>query len=63
MLAIEIDGNTHEYEEVAVNDTRRQRILEMMGVRFLRLNDSFVKRDMNACLDIIWNKIEELHGR
>ncbi|MBT0813133.1 DUF559 domain-containing protein [Litoribacter ruber] len=25
MLAIEIDGNTHEYEEVAVNDTRRQR--------------------------------------
>ncbi|WP_143959166.1 endonuclease domain-containing protein [Litoribacter populi] len=60
MLAIEIDGNSHEYEDVAVNDIRRQRILENLGVRFLRLSDIAVKRNMNDCLDIIWDKIEEL---
>jgi len=60
MLAIEVDGNTHDFEEVAVSDARRQRILERLGVRFLRLNDVLVKRNMSACLEILWNKIEEL---
>lgn len=33
-LAIEIDGQSHENEEVAVNDTKRQKRLESLGVQF-----------------------------
>jgi very-short-patch-repair endonuclease len=50
-LAIEIDGCSHGYKEVA--DENRQRELEKLGIRFLRFTDSNVK---NNC----WAVVEEL---
>jgi len=47
-LAIEIDGNIHDYN--FENDEKRQRILEEHGIYFLRFNDDDVKRNLNDVL-------------
>ena len=53
MLAIEVDGsshiNKHEY------DLRRQKKLESLGVRFIRFEDSDVKRNLNEVLRVLIN--------
>lgn len=55
-LAIEIDGITHTYEEVATNDIVRQKRLENEGVNFLRFDDLDVKTNMNWVLNelLLW---------
>ena len=44
MLAIEIDGSSHEFKYF--EDLKRQNQLEKQGVRFIRFSDSEVKKDM-----------------
>ena len=39
MLAIEIDGVNHDFEEVYKKDIVREQRLESLGVRLLRFND------------------------
>lgn len=67
MLAIEIDGDSHDFEDVFVKDRARQLRLESLGVRFLRFDDLEVKRDMNNVLRTIeiWieQNMQELPGR
>ncbi len=48
MLAIEIDGSSHIGKEL--DDNLRQRGLEADGVKFLRFEDSEVKKDMIGVL-------------
>lgn len=43
-LAIEIDGDSHDYS--FAEDAARQRQLECFGIRFLRFTDLEVKRDL-----------------
>jgi very-short-patch-repair endonuclease len=50
-LAIEIDGNTHIYKYDY--DEERQRVLEALGVRFIRFEDIEVKKSMNNVLRVI----------
>lgn len=52
-LAIEIDGISHDAEEVIINDEIRQKQLEKMGVRFLRFDDREVRKDMANILRVI----------
>ncbi|WP_031388219.1 endonuclease domain-containing protein [Desulfonatronum thiodismutans] len=59
MLAIEIDGASHEFEEVWKRDTYRQERLESLGVRFLRFRDDQVKRDLESVMMSIQRWIEE----
>ena len=59
MLAIEIDGASHINEDVYYNDIKRQKELELLGVRFLRFQDSEVKKGMNEVLRIIQYWMEE----
>jgi len=59
MLAIEIDGNSHDFEDVIKNDEIRQKKLESMGVHFLRFKDKEVKQDMENVLRIIENWIDK----
>ena len=59
-LAIEIDGSSHDnkYEY----DLKRQRILESLGVRFVRFDNIEVKRNMNdvlRALEIVISEIEK----
>lgn len=59
MLAIEIDGASHNNEDVYNNDLQRQKELEKLGIRFLRFNDAEVKKSMSEVLRIIQYWIEE----
>ena len=62
MLAIEVDGISHDFEEVRDNDEIRQKRLEDLGVRFLRFDDWEVKNDMANVLRTIEYWILE-HGK
>ena len=55
-LAVEIDGDTHIYKYDY--DDERQRIIEKMGVRFLRFEDIEVKKNMLNVLRVIEDWIE-----
>lgn len=46
MLAIEIDGMSHNHEEAFLKDEIRQQKLETLGVKFIRFSESEVKYDM-----------------
>ena len=58
MLVIEVDGSSHDnkYEY----DLRRQRKLESLGVKFIRFDDSDVKRSINDVLRMLAATISEL---
>ncbi|MCX6327335.1 MAG: endonuclease domain-containing protein [Bacteroidia bacterium] len=60
MLAIEIDGCTHDHKYEY--DANRQSKLERLGVKFIRFSDIDVKRNMNdvlRALEIVIIEIEE----
>jgi very-short-patch-repair endonuclease len=59
-LVIEIDGDSHFGRQL--QDQRRQRELEALGLRFLRFDDFLVKRDMEGVLKTIRKWIEENTG-
>ena len=59
MLAIEIDGISHDFEDVLIKDEIRQQKLEKMGVHFLRFDDREVRKDMPNVLRTIELWIEE----
>jgi very-short-patch-repair endonuclease len=46
MLAIEIDGMSHNHEEAFNKDELRQQKLEGFGVQFLRFTEAEVKQDI-----------------
>ena len=45
-LVIEIDGDSHFDYQSMVEDAQRQKILESMGLHFLRFSDLDVKKNM-----------------
>ena len=59
MLAIEIDGESHDHIDAQSNDKHRQKRLEELGVRFLRFDDLDVKERMGWVLDEIESWIGE----
>ncbi len=58
MLAIEIDGSSHDSEEVQVKDLDRQSEMEGFGVSFLRFDDLDVKRNLKEVVRSIEEWIE-----
>ena len=46
MLIIEVDGLTHQWEEVAKKDTIRQHELEQVGFTILRFHDEEILNDI-----------------
>ena len=50
-LVIEIDGASHHFEDIMVNDVKRQQILEELGLSFLRFTESQVRFDLD---NVIW---------
>jgi very-short-patch-repair endonuclease len=57
-LVIEIDGESHR--EKFARDQMRQKNLESLGLKILRLHDRDVKRDMVNVLRCIQNWIEHM---
>ena len=63
MLAIEVDGITHEDENVILKDPIRQDEIEIYGVSFLRFNALDVVHDINNILRTIQNWIFEFEEK
>jgi very-short-patch-repair endonuclease len=53
MLAIEVDGESHHSAEAQRRDVKRQGRLEKEGVRFIRIDDQRLKRDIDKVVDEI----------
>ena len=60
MLALEIDGMSHNYEEAFNKDKLRQTKLESFGIRFLRFSESEMKNDMLNVLRSIESKVLDI---
>ncbi len=60
MLAIEIDGQSHDVTDAGENDEKRQQILENLGVSFLRFSDIRVKKDISGIVFEIQQRVEQL---
>jgi very-short-patch-repair endonuclease len=58
MLAIEIDGDSHNAK--VDQDIERQKMLEGLGVRFLRFTDQDVKQNIDGVVSFIENSISEM---
>jgi len=58
MLAIEIDGNSHDFKYEY--DARRQGRLEEYGVRFIRFTDAQVKNEIFSVVLMLQKTIENL---
>jgi very-short-patch-repair endonuclease len=59
-LAIEIDGNTHDYNYD--HDEHRQKTLENLGIKFIRFSDHDVKRNLNDVLRALEFTISEIEN-
>ena len=65
LLAIEIDGSTHDDDVTAMKDEVKQKELEKSGVSFLRFNALDVVHDIINVLRTIENRLfdyEDKHG-
>ena len=63
MLVIEVDGLTHQWEEVALNDTKREKALKEIGFTVLRFDDEMVLNHINDVFNQITEYIEEFRKR
>ncbi len=59
MLAIEVDGVTHDSDSGQQHDQRRQQRLEALGVRFLRFQDEEVRQNLEGVLTVIREWVRE----
>lgn len=57
-LVIEIDGSSHN--DKVEEDLKRQNEIEMLGIRFLRIDDGMVKREIQHVIRVIEDFILEL---
>jgi very-short-patch-repair endonuclease len=53
MLAIEIDGSSHDSQEAQQRDIERQARLETLGVRFMRFREEEVCKEIEGVLRVI----------
>lgn len=49
-LVIELDGYTHQFEDVIIKDEKKELYLNSIGITVLRFNDNEVMNDMNNVL-------------
>jgi very-short-patch-repair endonuclease len=59
-LAIEVDGISHDPDEQKRYDNYRQRYIEKLGLKFIRVTDEEILLDLDRVLIRIKKKIEEL---
>lgn len=62
-LVIELDGYTHQFDEVVAKDEVKQRALEERGLTILRFADVEVMHDINNVLRVIENYILDCQGK
>ena len=63
MLIIELDGLTHQWEETAVKDSKKEKELTDLGFTLLRFDDEEVLNDIENVVRTIEHTIEELEKK
>lgn len=58
-LVIELDGYTHQFEEVQIKDEQKQAELERLGLTVMRFQDIEIFNDMNNVLRVIEGYIKK----
>ena len=58
-LVIEVDGETHLYEETQKKDAQKDKELKEMGFEVLRFQDNVILTNINFVIAVIKDKIEE----
>ena len=53
MVVVEIDGGYHLNPEVKERDEGRQYDIEQFGIKFLRLTNDEIEKDLNRCVERI----------
>ncbi|MDD5457704.1 MAG: DUF559 domain-containing protein [Candidatus Margulisbacteria bacterium] len=56
-LAIEIDGSWHDVPGQKEYDRERQKVIEQLGITFVRFTNEQVKNELNHCIKIIKKQI------
>lgn len=60
LLAIEVDGNSHDSESVILLDQKRQNEIEELGVQFIRIDDLDIKKDLDGVLQYLRSIVNKL---
>ena len=53
MLAVEVDGSTHNHPDVGVRDVARQERLEAFGIKVIRFKEAEVRQDVSRVVAAI----------
>lgn len=61
-VAIEVDGHRQGTDEVRSDDQRRDAFLAEAGICTIRFANHEVMENLEAVLETIWNKLQELSG-
>jgi very-short-patch-repair endonuclease len=59
-LAVEVDGSVHNSPHHQTKDIKRQYRIEQFGVRFIRIYDFDVKKNMDSVIQFLKHRIKEL---
>jgi hypothetical protein len=59
-LAVEADGPQHDLPERQAEDAARDATLAAHGIDTLRVRTSAIRRDVDACADLVVNRLEDL---
>lgn len=59
-LVIEVDGNSHFFDDVAIKDEKKQKVLESLGLHFLRFQEKEIRFHRVQVIEAICTKIEQL---
>ena len=62
-LAIELDGSSHDTNEVEIYDKKREEVIKTFGIMFLRFRNEEIYINLEKVLDNIKMKIEEIDKR
>jgi len=62
-LVIELDGYSHQFEEVVIKDENKEAELKKYGLTILRFDDDEIMKDMNNVLRTIEQYIIEFEKR
>ncbi len=60
LLAIEVDGSSHDSPNQFKSDRERQDKLEMLGVNFIRIDDLEIKTNLDGVMNYLKIKIQDI---
>jgi len=58
-IAIEIDGKSHEYEDIIEKDKLKNHRLSELGIKVVRFSDWEVINDLGSVQEILWKVLKE----